>query len=459
MIELLERAAAAGPDRTAVVTPEHSTSYGDLLDEARRVASALHRRGTTRFAVVEPDAAWALRILAGAAVAGAEPCQYEPDITARELERQAGALGHSVVVSRRPELGSTGELIPPEELLSEPARDNGEPTGHRPLMVRTTGTTGEPKAARHDWRVLTKPAEGLRPRPEQRWLLAYGPHQFSGIQVMQHVVACHATLVAPYPRQPRDGLEALLGEGVTCVSATPTYFRFLLAEAQSRGVELPPLEQVTLGGEAIPADLLERLKTAFPAAKVSQIYGSTESGTLISVRDGQPGFSVDALYSESNPTSSVRIIDGQVWVRAKTAMLGYAGDAGSDPARSEVEGWWPTGDLAEVVGDRVVFRGRNSDIINVGGVKVDPLPVEHRITSLPRVAAARVFGRANPLTGAIVAVELVSAPDSTDADQQRIRGEIKAAVADLPRAWQPRSVRFVDELETRGGKTVRGIQS
>jgi acyl-coenzyme A synthetase/AMP-(fatty) acid ligase len=322
--------------------------------------------------------------------------------------------------------------------------------------VRTTGTTGVPKAARHDWKVLTRPVEGLTRHPEQRWLLAYGPYQFSGIQVMLHVAGCQATLVAPFPRQPRDGLEAMLSEGVTSVSATPTYFRFLLADARSRQVELPPLKQVTLGGEAVPADLLERIKAAFPGARISQIYGSTESGTIMSVRDGEPGFPADALYSESNPDSKVRLRDGQIWVRATSAMLGYVGETDSDPSRSEVEGWWPTGDLAEIVGDRVVFRGRNSDVINVGGVKVDPLPVEQRITSLPKVVAARVFGRRNPMTGAIVAAEVVPA---READEERMRHQIKQAVADLPRAWHPRSVRFVEALETRGAKTVRGMQS
>jgi hypothetical protein len=35
---------------------------------------------------------------------------------------------------------------------------------------------------------------------------------------------------------------------------------------------------------------------------------------------------------------------------------------------------------------------------------------------------------------------------------------VKDATADLPRAWQPRSIGLVDELETQGGKTVRGTQ-
>jgi acyl-CoA synthetase (AMP-forming)/AMP-acid ligase II len=456
MIELLEGAAGAAPQQTAVVTPEGSASYGDLLDEATRVGSALRERGISRFAVVEPDAAWAIRLFAGAALAGAEPCQYEADIAATEFERQADALGHSIVVTRRSDLGGAKAIIRPEELTEQRPFDVGQPAAAQPLMIRTTGTTGPPKAARHDWRILTKTVRGRRPRPEQRWLLAYGPHQFAGIQVLQHVVASQATLIAPFPRLPRDGLEALLSERVTCVSATPTYFRFLLAEARSRDVELPPLEQVTLGGEAIPPDLLDRLRVAFPGAKISQVYASTEFGSVMSVRDGQAGFSVDALYSESNPAATVRVIDGALWVKAEAGMLGYAGDADADASRAEVDGWRPTGDLVEIVEGRVLFRGRDSEVINVGGVKVDPLPVEHRIAGVPGVAAARVFGRPNPLTGAIVAAEIIPA---SEADQKRIRLDIKEALADLPRAWHPRSVKFVDAVETRGAKTVRGMAS
>jgi acyl-coenzyme A synthetase/AMP-(fatty) acid ligase len=91
-------------------------------------------------------------------------------------------------------------------------------------------------------------------------------------------------------------------------------------------------------------------------------------------------------------------------------------------------------------------------------VKVHPLPVEERISALDSVAAARVFGRANRLTGAIVAAEVVPSGTSDDAALDGLREQIRDAVADLPRAWQPRSVIFVDSIETRGDKTLRRME-
>jgi acyl-CoA synthetase (AMP-forming)/AMP-acid ligase II len=470
MILLLEAAASLSPDREAVVTREGAATYAELLADARRVGTALRRRGITRFAIVEPDAGWVLRLLAGAALAGAEPCQYQPDTDAAEFADHSSMLDHKFVVTRRDDLTGPFELVRPEELVAAAADETlraGDDT-EQPLMIRTTGTTGLPKAARHDWRILGRTVATVRPMPEQRWLLAYGPQQFAGVQVLLHVAASQATLVAPFPRQPRDGLEAMLTQNVTCVSATPTFWRFLLAEAKSRKAALPALEQITLGGEASPGDLLDEIQATFPGAKVSQVYASTELGSITSVRDGKPGLAVSSLHSESNPESNVRVEDGELWVRAGAGMLGYAGesavpDPDAEPSDASdgfdgSDGWRRTGDLVEIVDDRVMFRGRKSEVINVGGVKVHPLPVEDRITRLDSVTLARVYGRPNKLTGAIVATEIVPVGGVERADVDAIRAQIKAAVADLPRAWQPRSVTFVDAIETKGGKTIRRME-
>lgn len=496
MIELVSVAAAEAPDHPAVITAEETLTYGQLLQGARHVAAELRRRDVTRFAVVEPDAALVLTLLAGAALAGAEPCQYQADADGAELVEQAADAGHTVVVTRRADIAGRLQVLHPHELRAGGTADaavgaaDAAVGGPQPLLVRTTGTTGRPKAARHDWRVLARTVSGTRPRPEQRWLLAYGPHQFAGVQVLLHVVAARATLVAPFPRQPRDGLRALLHDGVTCISATPTYWRFLLAEARGSGVVLPALEQVTLGGEAVPGDLLDELRTAFPGARISQVYASTELGSITSVTDGRPGLASSSLWSPANPEAAVRVEGGQLWARARAGMLGYAGGTGpsaavrgsvaagaggdgpedeawdgdrADGAHSDLtaDGWLPTGDLVEVVGDRVLFRGRTSEVINVGGVKVHPLPVERRIAAVPGVALARVFGRPNPLTGAIVAAEVVPArlAGGGEPNVEELRRAVKEAVADLPPAWRPRSVGFVDAIETRGGKTVRGVRA
>ncbi len=127
-------------------------------------------------------------------------------------------------------------------------------------------------------------------------------------------------------------------------------------------------------------------------------------------------------------------------------MLGYHEGIDSD------DEWRPTGDLVEVRGDRIQFVGRTTEIINVGGAKVHPLPVEEIVCSVPGVELAAVYGRSNAITGQIVAVDVVAEPGVNRAE---LEARIRTACQALPAAGRPRRVYFVDELQTRGNKVLR----
>jgi acyl-CoA synthetase (AMP-forming)/AMP-acid ligase II len=450
LIELLERVADEEPGRVAIVTHATSRSYGDLLADARTVARALARSGTTRLAVVDHEAAVIVPLLAGASLAGVEVTQYppaEPD-EVRDLLRR---FDHDVLVTDRADLDGLGaRVVTTAELLAGGSGDADAPASLpdlRPHLVLTTGTTGAPRGVRHDWSRLLHGSSRIRPAAGERWLLAYGLHQFAGLQVLLHVFAAGATLVAPAPRRPIEGLAAMRTLGVTHASATPTYWRFLVAAMRSDGGPVPELRQITLGGEAVPGPLLEALRQAFPGASVSQVYAASEFGSTGSMRDGRPGLSTDVLDRGDDATVDMRIVDGELWIRSRTGMLGYYGEPPVD-----ADGWRATGDLVEVEGDRVLFRGRSSEIINVGGVKVHPLPIEERVSAVPGVDMARVLGRPNAMTGSIVALEVVPSPG---ADHDDLKAALRAACADLAPAARPRSIRFVETVDTTGSKIVR----
>jgi acyl-coenzyme A synthetase/AMP-(fatty) acid ligase len=201
----------------------------------------------------------------------------------------------------------------------------------------------------------------------------------------------------------------------------------------------------------VPPGLIEELEAAFPKAKVSQVYAASEFGATGSVRDNRNGLPLSVLDRGDDADVQMKIVDGELWVRSRVGMLGYYGDEPLDP-----DGWRRSGDLVEVEDDRILFRGRNSDIINVGGVKVHPLPIEERISAVPGVEMARVFGRPNRMTGAIVAAEIVAA-DGTD--EEELEDAIRAACEDLVAAARPRSIKFVDEIVTQGNKITRGVVS
>ena len=77
---------------------------------------------------------------------------------------------------------------------------------------------------------------------------------------------------------------------------------------------------------------------------------------------------------------------------------------------TDSEGYVNTGDLVRLEGNRVLFIGRESGSINVGGNKVMPERVESVLEEHALVSMARVFAKKNPVLGALVSAEVVLLP-------------------------------------------------
>lgn len=446
MIELLREAARARPEQVAVVSRRGELTYAELLAVAEAAAAQLVARGISRFGILEEDPATVLALLAGASCIGAEGCVYPLAATDDAVDELATRFDHQVVVTSRN--GITAPTVLPADLLVQPSEPVELPDPQsRPIMVFTTGTSGFPRGVRHEWDRLLRATLKIKPSHGHRWLLAYGLNQFGGLQILIHVLAAQSTLVAADSFQPKDGLAAMRRWGVTHASGTPTFWRFLLGELRADGGPVPVIRQVTMGGEAVPSALLEQVHEVFPDANISQIYGATEFGQNVTVKDGRPGLPLSML--DEGGDVAFKIVDDELWVRSRASMLGYYNEESVTK-----EEWRATGDLVEVVGDRIEFRGRKTDVINVGGVKVHPIPVEDRISKVPGVALARAFGRPNALSGSIVAVEAVLEPGH---DPESVDGAIRRACADLPPAARPRSIRFVETMHTTGNKMSRGV--
>lgn len=320
------------------------------------------------------------------------------------------------------------------------------------LTILTSGTTGTPKAARHTWEGLRRPTRsGVGPRT---WMLAYRPNLYAGLQVIIQCLSEGGCLVAV-----DDGADAntiidtMIVRGVRCISATPSWWRRLLIFGDRERFAAAPLDQITLGGEVADQDVLDALRSAHPGARIVHIYATTELGSCFSVTDGKEGFPVSFLERPSANGVELRVVDGELHVRSSNAMSGYVGNS---PVAFQPGAWFPTGDLVNVRGDRYVFVGRRSDLINVGGNKVSPIAVERVVREAPGVLDARVFGRRSGIAGQIVTCEVVVGDaESPDDVIERVRRRCLASLASHER---PRLVRVVDRIGvTDAGKTSRGV--
>ncbi|CAO3432824.1 AMP-binding protein [Azospirillum doebereinerae] len=321
---------------------------------------------------------------------------------------------------------------------------HGDAGGEQPagigfsVMLESSGTTGIPKRINHDFNRLKDRLKGLSD-VDARWLLTYEPAAFAGLQVILTAAAAGSLLVSAPGGGIVELVRAARQHAVTHVSGTPSFWRGFLMAA---GDALPPLRSVTLGGEAADQPLLDRLCQVFPKARLRHIYASTEAGALFAVADGRAGFPADWLF-EGRDGAALRVRGGVLEVRSPRAMLGNDGD------------WLNTGDLVEVVGDRVLFAGRLDGLVNVGGVKVSPEAVEQRLLAVPGVADAAVAPAANPITGFLLTATVVPVPGT---DETALRAALRAATADLVPAARPRAVTLADRipLGATGKKSRKG---
>lgn len=448
LIDLVRAGAEEAPDRALILAPDGELTYGGALARAEALAAGLRDAGISRFGVAAAGTPDVVVALIAATAVGAEACVYPRDLDAAGWSAFADRLAHEVVLTDEPVALETGRAVPLAELeTATPSAAGMQAADSSPVMILTTGTTGTPKGARHDWRRL---ADAVRHPDDQggtRWLLAYNPNQFAGLQVLLHVLVSRGTAVVPATRRPEDVLDALRVHEVTHVSATPTFWRLLAGRLDAASARALALRQITLGGEASPGTLLAHLRELFPDSRISHVYAGTEFGSAVSIRDGLPGMPLSVLERSEDAPAQLKIVDGELHMRSRVGMLGYhAGDDAADE-------WRPTGDLVEVRDDRIHFVGRTSEIINVGGAKIHPLPIEELACGVPGVENAAAYGKANPITGQIVVLDVVPAPD---ADADALPGLIRTACEALPAAGRPRLIRVVPELKVRGNKLVRG---
>lgn len=319
--------------------------------------------------------------------------------------------------------------------------------GETRWILATSGTTGTPKLIEHTLRTLTRTFSRFEDRGgDFVWGLFYDANRYAGLQVVLQALCSGSALALPVSADFESQVRAVQEHPVNAISATPTLWRKLLMDGRLAG---SPLRVATLGGETADQLILDALKVAFPHARITHIYASTEAGTGFSVKDGRAGFPASWLDDLSR-VPAVAISDEQhLLLKAPVMPSGAAVSA-----RLRPDGFFDTEDLVELCGDRVVFLGRASGAINVGGNKVSPEVVEAFLRGLDGVADARVYGRANSVTGQLVAAEILPKPG---AHPKELRPRILAACRQGLASWEvPALVSFVTALrETAAGKRAR----
>jgi acyl-CoA synthetase (AMP-forming)/AMP-acid ligase II len=280
------------------------------------------------------------------------------------------------------------------------------------LVLFSSGSTGESKASVLDFNRLLARFE--TPRPAYRTLVFLLLDHIGGINTLLHALCHGGTIVTIRERSVDAVCAAIAAHRIELLPTTPTFLRLLLIADAVRRHDLSSLEIVTYGTEPMPPSTLAAICDALPWVRFKQTYGLSELGILptqsrdsgsVWVKLGKHGF-------------EHKIVDGILWIRSPSAMLGYL----NAPAPFDAEGWFNTQDLVETDGDYIRILGRKAELINVGGEKVHPTEIENVLLQLDNVKDVTVRGRPNPITGEVVAARITPlVPEDPETLKRRVR--------------------------------------
>ena len=288
----------------------------------------------------------------------------------------------------------------------QPPLQNQETIDH---IAFTSSTTGDPKAVVHSANTLG----ALNQTFTERFSLGADRPIYMASPLGHSVGAYHgarlalftgASLVLQDGWGPVRALEMIEQYGCAFTAAATPFLKDLVdADWTGSPVKLNSLTSFLCGGAPVPPVLMEQSRKEFPNTFVTNLWGMTEGGLVTCVPDsprekiittagiGLPGLELRVLDDAGNELPADR--EGELVMRGPGVFLGYAGQ--EDLYRSSLtpEGFFRTGDLAQIDGQGYVrITGRLKDLIIRGGVNISPIPIEDTLARHADIESVAVIG-------------------------------------------------------------------
>ncbi|EFE71032.1 PvdD [Streptomyces viridosporus ATCC 14672] len=417
----------AGPPHAPAVVCEGTTlDYARLDALTGGLAAALIRAGTApgdAVGVCVDRGVWSVAAMLAVWRAGGVYVPLDPRLPGERLRYmgEEAAVRHLVCDAgtrdRAAALGAVavdvGDVLPdPDGPRHAPRRDD------LAYVIFTSGSTGRPKAVGIEHHALdahvatAREAFGLTARDR---VLTFASTSFDASleQILPALSTGATVLVRPDDIWAPEELAArVAAERVTVMELTPSYWTELVARLDVLAPRLASLRLLVTGGEALPADPLERWFAHLPGVPVVNTYGPTEaviSATAHTVTSAPAGrvpigrplgsrraHVVDPLGEPVPPG-----VPGELVLGGPELARGYLGRPAltaerfvPDPFGTPGGRLYRTGDVVRrLPGGELKFLGRNDDQVKIRGFRVEPGEAEAVLRAHPGVSGAAVVVR------------------------------------------------------------------
>ena len=426
---------AENSEKTAIIWHEKETSYSELSKLYKKQFGILTEE-SVRNKVVSLEADFSPLSVATLLVLIELGCIIVPLTkfvdNKKTRFREIAEVEKIISIDENDAMSIADTGIAPENSLLKKIKGSTHPG----LILFSSGSTGDSKAALHD--VIPMLEKFKVPRYAMRSLTFLLFDHIGGFNTLMYNLSNAGCCIMTDKRNPEVICEIISKYNVETLPTSPTFLNLLLLSESYKKYDLSSLSLITYGTEAMPESTLSRIHEIFPNTRLLQTYGLSEIGIMRSKSK-----SSDSLWVKIGGEGfETRVVDGMLEVKAKSAMMGYL----NAPSPFTEDGWFMTGDEVEVDGEYMRILGRKSELINVGGLKVFPTEVESVILTMDGVEDVAVSGESSALTGSIVKARVKIATGETIAGfRKRLRAYCKGK---LETYKIPQKVVLVDEMMT-----------
>jgi acyl-CoA synthetase (AMP-forming)/AMP-acid ligase II len=445
--DYLNHWADTQPEKIAMVAHDRNITFGEWREQSLRFANALLGIGLKRHDVVAiqypnhpefliaymgvmmmggvlstlhmPYRAGEMAPLMNHGHARAVICiagddKYDAPATMEDLKADVPTLDHVIVVGdAKPGHHGFFDMIAAAEAraIADP------PVASDPcVLCFTSGTASAPKGVLRTYETFTANLRVYSPTialtADDRIMVAPPFSHVFGLSTGSLGLYTGAANVLMPLFTPEAYADRLITAKPTVIFSTPAHVAGTIKAGLLDGVDLSHIRDVVVAGSVCPPEVAADLERRLPNGRVGQLFGMTETILIMQTpldapaqvrhtSTGRDTIGIESRIISAEDGAPAPIGDeGELQVRGYMIFPGYLNNAAANAAAFTDDGFFLTGDLATKDADgNIVITGRVKDVINRGGIKINPTDVENLLQGHPAVVLAAVVPMPDDVLG------------------------------------------------------------
>jgi len=470
--------AQQSPNSVAVITPEKSYSFGDLMSRVAGLSEEINAFSYNNgpIALVQKNGLDAIAAWFACSLSGKTFVLLEPDHPPLRLIELMKASGCSLVLVDQFTSSIFKDFPEINQLVSDGRlgtiqQNKGLNVEDPAMLFPTSGSTGKPKLITYASTTIQVKVQSSMEQmrvPKGARVLIAGSHSNYGFlhHALVFLLSGGAVCLADVKTFGFDAiLNSINNQGVRHVRFTPSLFRKLAVLPQVKNT-LMLLDGVRFSGEPLLQSDLQLAQSVLKSdCLIQNVYGSTESALFIwsnldAAEIGELGIvPIGKIYPLSSfaiqPLNDGDITKGELLIKSKFHALGDLKNGVVDTERfpliqnSTNERMYATGDIVQQLPNgNLIVLGRLGRMVKIRGNRVFLNEVENHFRMLTKVTGAAVVEY--DYKGDKALFGFVTIEENTAINKEQLRAEL---IKSLPEFMIPKQIKIVSTIPLlEGGK-------